>query len=332
MKFKVLLNGFGRFGLHLLTYYLHNLEWSQFEIVEILDDSLSVEQMFKIIKSDRYCQLPTNTEIILNGKKLVIQKEGIRLEIKLTEKKNINLINLSQFDLIFECSGKFTDANKYRDLLRTSHTKVIISATSYNADQTLLIGFNHQDYSTKSQIVSYGSCTVNAFVPLTSALNSEFGVLNSDVNVIHNIPEYKLKSNPEILERRDCTLQKMAPKLLSFLHESNFHVNYTIVPFSGVSRIDFRYELDSKVKNLNQVFSVIDDCKNHLQRNLYDIDAVDSGPDNYLNKFTSASFIVNQSIVRGNNVYLSAYFDTENSVNRFFDLANYICEIGAKSV
>lgn len=28
--------------------------------------------------------------------------------------------------------------------------------------------------------------------------------------------------------------------------------------------------------------------------------------------------------VRGDNVYLAGYFDTENSINRFFDLANAV--------
>ena len=49
--------------------------------------------------------------------------------------------------------------------------------------------------------------------------------------------------NMNTLTRKFCTLEKSAPNLLPFLNENNFVVNYTLVPFSGVSMIDFRFKI-----------------------------------------------------------------------------------------
>jgi glyceraldehyde 3-phosphate dehydrogenase len=51
---SAILNGFGRFGLHLLRYYLERLDKSNFKITHINDEKLQVEEMFKIIVNDKF--------------------------------------------------------------------------------------------------------------------------------------------------------------------------------------------------------------------------------------------------------------------------------------
>ena len=84
------------------------------------------------------------------------------------------------------------------------------------------------------------------YVPLANYLNKMFKVLDSDVNVIHNIQTYKLK-NYNTLTRKFCTLEKSGLNLLDFLDNKNFKVNYTIIPYDGVSIMDFRFNFKKKL-------------------------------------------------------------------------------------
>ncbi|SUS05510.1 Glyceraldehyde-3-phosphate dehydrogenase (fragment) [uncultured Defluviicoccus sp.] len=57
---------------------------------------------------------------------------------------------------------------------------------------------------------------------------------------------------------------------------------------------------------------------------LYRLVPHDEGPEVHQCTWASAVLVADGIKVRGDNVYLPGYFDTENSVNRFFDLANAV--------
>jgi glyceraldehyde 3-phosphate dehydrogenase len=122
-------------------------------------------------------------------------------------------------------------ADRCRPYLTGNTKRVIISATSWDAGSTLVYGFNHTSLDLSMDIVSYGSCTVNAYVPLADYIHSQYGLVDSDVNVVHNVPAYKLPDS-QTLNRKFCTLEKSAKNLLPYLDDSNFMVNYTLVPYS----------------------------------------------------------------------------------------------------
>ncbi len=321
-------NGFGRFGLHLLSYYLESMKESNFELKYINDDVLNIHEALDIIKNDQYVQIYKNFNIKIEEGYLVFNDIH---KIKYTTKQAEEIPWLGSPDIFLECSGQFTDANLARKFKTGNTKKVLISATSLNADKMLVYGYNHLEYSSNDDVISYGSCTVNAFVPLTSCLDKLFNVSSSDVNVIHNVPEYQLKNGSIVtpglpgvpIKRTKCTLSKVAPKLLQCITDSNFNVNYTLVPYTGVSIIDYRYSLESKPSD--QIWEILEhECLNGQLKGLFTIQDYDTGPEAHQNSKYSSIIIKENSYIRGNNIYLSAYFDNENSVNRFFDLTNYI--------
>jgi glyceraldehyde 3-phosphate dehydrogenase len=314
------LNGFGRFGLHFLRYYLLNLENSKFNLGFINDENLTVSKMFEIIKKDSYVNLEKDCPISFNEDRILIETISSQKEIIFSNNSLENFLQ-DKSGILLECSGKYTNVEKFPSIKEIS--KVYISATSLSADVTLLTGFNTGDFSSSSKFISYGSCTVNAYVPLAAAINDAFKIQDSDVNVIHNVPRYQLKDNPELFERRNCTLSFMAPKLLPFLNENNFNVNYTLVPVSGVSRIDLRFKLQNRF-NFSEVIQVIENIKGENKQPLYAIKEVDKGPYESLLSHYSAEILLDQSRIVGESIYLAAYFDTENSVNRYYDLINWL--------
>ncbi len=59
---------------------------------------------------------------------------------------------------------------------------------------------------------------------------------------------------------------------------------------------------------------------------MYDFEETDVGGEVINCTTYSAVFIKDQVKVLNDQIYLQGYIDTENSVNRYYDLVNYICE------
>ena len=328
---KIGMNGFGRFGLHLLKYWLDRNHESKFAIQYISDDTLSLQDAYRIITTDPAVNFSKYKVKAENNQLLFTEVDGTRHVIGYSKasKSEIPWVNASDGpSVVFDCSGKNTvakDCAFYFSSKAPKNRLVLISATSWDAEKTLVYGHNHQDFTTGLRTVSYGSCTVNAYVPLARYIDQKYGVVDSDVNVIHNIQEYRIKGNHTLL-RKFCTLEKSGPNLLPFLQKDNFIVNYTVIPYPGVSMLDFRF----KLKKETTLQAIVEDLETSFLKgelkSLYHFDEKDIGPEVYNCTTYSAVFIKENAKLLKDNLYLHGYFDNENSVNRFFDLANYIAQ------
>ena len=289
------MNGFGRFGLHLLNYYLESMDKSNFELKFINDDVLNINQALDIIVHDPYVQIYNNFSVKIEDDCLIFNDV---CKVKYSNVSTSDIPWLGTPDIFLECTGKFTDAEQARRFKTGNTKKVLISATSLNADKTLVYGFNHNKYTPSDDVISYGSCTVNAYVPITNYINKIFDVLSSDVNVIHNVPEYQLKNGsietpglPRVpIKRKSCTLSKVAPKLLDCVTDNNFNVNYTLIPYTGVSIIDYRYNLRSKPSD--QFWGMLQEaCDKGELNGLHAMQDLDTGPEAHQNsRFSSIIF------------------------------------------
>ena len=316
-------NGFGRFGLHLLKYWLDRAEQSNFSIDYINDDFLDIDQIYNILLQDKAVSF-SKYKIQKKDEMLrFLKADGTSYEIEITKSNKDDIAWIGRPSLFLECSGKNTVRAESEVFLKGNTDRVVISATSWDPDATLVYGFNHEELDANHQIISYGSCTVNAYLPLANFINKELGVISSDVNCIHNIQEYQLENNNTLL-RKFCTLEKSATLLLDFISEDNFIVNYTVVPYVGVSMIDFRFRV-SNVCSKEELESLIESAVHEGElKDIYGMCDVDTGPEVH-NCTPFSSVIVKENIaVKQDSIYLPAYFDNENSVNRYFDLVDYI--------
>ena len=323
MLLKTGINGFGRFGLHLLKYWLDRSEQANFKINYINDDYLDIKQAYEIITNDQYVKFNKYKVQISGDSLIILQPNGTRHEILYTNQEQKVISWIGKPDIFLECTGKYTESKNSTIYLKKNTKLVLISATSWDPDMTLVYGFNHEEYSSKLKIISYGSCTVNAYVPFANWIEQKYGIEDSDVNVIHNIQEYRLNEN-NTLNRKFCTLEKSAKLMMPSINDDNFIVNYTVIPYTGVSMIDLRFRLKNSI-DLDDFLTDIQDAVNHGElKGLYGIDEKDIGPEVH-NCTTFSSVFIKEGIKCLNgNVYLQGYFDNENSVNRFFDLTNFI--------
>lgn len=316
------INGFGRFGLHLLNAYLSENKAANIEICFINDEVIGVDRAYEIISKDGFVKIPEKFSVKKDGNYLVFDDQ---IRILFTKQKATEVEWLGTPDIFLECSGAYRDKAQVAPFLKGNTNKVLISATSYDVDQTLLFGFNHDNYDDSAEVISYGSCTVNAYVPFAQEVDRQFGIRSSSTNIIHNVPQYQIDSGKATsLTRRFCTLQAMGPKLLPFINDNNFKVNYTLVPYAGVSIFDFAFQLNKQYSGSSFVSDLLSNSGNPLLSQLYSTVKEDNGPDEHKLTRSSAVFVEDSCSTVGDTVHLFSYFDNENSVNRYMDLLQFI--------
>ena len=324
MKTVCGLNGFGRFGIHLLKYWLENLSTSEFEIKFINDDTLDQKTILKIIQEDKKTNF-SEYEISLKNEILLIKnkKDDNVFEIVCTNSNSEKIDWIGKPKIFFEASGKNTLKKDCLKFLKDNTSHVVISATSTDADQTLIYSYNHDKFEFNNKVISYGSCTVNAYVPLANYINKNYSIIDSDVNIVHNIPAYKL-DNFNTIKKKICTLEKSGPKLLNFLNNNNFNVNYVLIPYTGVSSIDVRFQIEDKIILEKFIEDLKKNIENGSLKNIYGYSNKDADPNTFNLTKNSMEIIIPNIVIKDHNIYIHGYFANENSANRFFDLPNHI--------
>ncbi|WPY00864.1 Glyceraldehyde-3-phosphate dehydrogenase type I [Candidatus Trichorickettsia mobilis] len=166
-------------------------------------------------------------------------------------------------DIVLECSGKFTDKNKAAFHLASGAKKVIISAPAVDVDKIIIIGINHQDIAKNDDIISIGSCTTNALVPVAKVLHDHFNIEAGYVTTIHaytgdqNIVDASHKD----LQRARAAFTSMIPTktgaaatigLVLPELKGKLDGSAVRVPVANVSLIDFTFTASKKL----EIFSI----------------------------------------------------------------------------
>ncbi len=80
-------------------------------------------------------------------------------------------------DLLFECSGAFTDRDTAEQHLQRGAKRLLFSQpASPDVDATIVYGFNEKQLKPEHTIVSNASCTTNCIVPILHILDQELGI------------------------------------------------------------------------------------------------------------------------------------------------------------
>ncbi|MGH9107495.1 MAG: type I glyceraldehyde-3-phosphate dehydrogenase [Acidimicrobiales bacterium] len=112
-------------------------------------------------------------------------------------------------DVVVECTGKFTDAERAKAHLAAGAKRVVISAPAANADATFVVGVNDDTYDpAKHQVVSNASCTTNCFVPMVKVLDDAFGIEKGLMTTVH---AYTNDQNLLDLVHKDMRRARSAP-------------------------------------------------------------------------------------------------------------------------
>ena len=177
-KVKVAINGFGRIG-RLAFRQIYNMDG--IEVVAI-NDLTQPQVLAHLLKYDtaqgRFGQEVSHTDdaIIVNGH-----------EIKIYAQRNPADIpwGTHDVDVVLECTGFFTDADKAQAHIQAGAKKVVISAPATGDLKTVVFNVNHEILDGSETVISCASCTTNCLAPMAKVLHENFEIKVGSMTTVH---------------------------------------------------------------------------------------------------------------------------------------------------
>ena len=90
-------------------------------------------------------------------------------------------------DIVLECTGRLTSREDAMGHIDAGAKRVLISAPSRGADNTIVYGVNDHELTADDVIVSNASCTTNCLAPVVKVLDDIVGVERGFMTTIHAI-------------------------------------------------------------------------------------------------------------------------------------------------
>ena len=180
MTLKVAINGFGRIGRLVYRAWLESGR-KDIEFVAINDVTPLAENAYLLQYDSVHGKLDTDVKI--DGEYILVGNQKIKC---LSERDPSKLPwEKMRIDIVMECTGLFTAADKARVHLDCGAKRVLVSAPSDGADKTIVFGVNENKITKKDLIVSNASCTTNCLAPVLNVLDKKFGIKNGWMTTVH---------------------------------------------------------------------------------------------------------------------------------------------------
>ncbi|ARS48076.1 glyceraldehyde-3-phosphate dehydrogenase [Ectopseudomonas mendocina DLHK] len=181
MTLRIAINGFGRIGRNVLRA-LYTQDYRQhLQVVAINDLGDSAMNAHLLRHDSVHGAFPG--EVVADGESLWVN--GDHIAVSAIRNPAELPWRAHQVDVVFECTGLFTDRDKAAAHLAAGARKVLISAPAKGADATVVYGVNEAVLTPAMQIVSNASCTTNCLAPVAQVLHRELGIEQGLMTTIH---------------------------------------------------------------------------------------------------------------------------------------------------
>lgn len=184
MKLRIAINGFGRIGRNFLRVVLSDKRaLEKLDIVAINIGPSDPAMLAHLLKYDTLMGAFAGDVSYSQGT-LIINDIAIAI---LAEKDPQRISwNTFSIDWVVDASGKFTHREGAQLHLDAGAKHVLITAPAKDEDVTIIPGVNAQEYNPKThRIVSLGSCTTNAVVPMLKVLHEAFNIATGFMTTVH---------------------------------------------------------------------------------------------------------------------------------------------------
>ncbi len=179
-KLRVAINGFGRIGRLVLRAALVSGR-DDIEFVAVNDLAPAEQNAYLLEYDSVHGKLPMPVK--LDGEYIKVGKQKIKC---ISERDPSKLPwGKMKIDVVMECTGLFTAADKARVHLDCGAKRVLVSAPSAGADKTIVFGVNEKTLTKKDLIISNASCTTNCLAPVAKVLDEKFGILSGWMTTVH---------------------------------------------------------------------------------------------------------------------------------------------------
>lgn len=175
---KVAINGFGRIG-RLAYRQIYNMEGIEVVAINDLTKPAVLAHLLKYDTAQGRFDVPvqhTNDSIVVNGKtvKIYAQKDPAQIPW-----------GNHDVDVVLECTGFFTDAEKAKAHITAGAKRVVISAPATGDLKTVVYNVNHTILDGSETVISCASCTTNCLAPMAKVLHDNFGIVTGVMTTIH---------------------------------------------------------------------------------------------------------------------------------------------------
>ncbi len=179
-KLRVAINGFGRIGRLVLRAALESGR-DDIEFVAVNDLAPAEQNAYLLEYDSVHGKLPMDVK--LDGDYIIVGGQKIKC---LAERDPAKLPwGEMNIDIVMECTGIFTAADKARVHLDAGAKRVLVSAPSAGADATIVYGVNQDTLKPTDLIVSNASCTTNCLAPVADVLDKTFGIKSGWMTTVH---------------------------------------------------------------------------------------------------------------------------------------------------
>lgn len=175
---KIAINGFGRIGRAILRQILTSPRGAGIEVVRI-NDIAPLDMCAYLFQYDStFGPFPETVE---HGDKMLTV---VGRSIQMSHHADITQADLSNVDVVLECTGIARTSDVAERGLAAGARKVLISGPSPAAEQTVVLGAN-DDVLDGARIISNASCTTNALAPLVKLVDQIAGIDAAHMTTIH---------------------------------------------------------------------------------------------------------------------------------------------------
>lgn len=190
---NIAINGFGRIGRSIVRALYESGRDNIFNIVAI-NDLAPATGIAHLLKYDTthgrfsFSVTQDNEKLFISSKNPSENDKG-QNKIELFHFENIEQLPWHEhnIDIVLDCTGRFGSKADGLAHIKQGAKKVLFShPCTQDIDATIIYGINHQELSSKDNVVSNGSCTTNCIVPVIKVLDDAFGIESGTITTIHS--------------------------------------------------------------------------------------------------------------------------------------------------
>lgn len=312
---KVAINGFGRIGRNVVRALYEKGYREQIKLVAI-NDLGDADKLAHLLKYDSV-HGPLSCPVSHSKAGIKIHNDEIPC-FKERDPRKLPWASLD-VDVVFECTGFFTEKETAQYHIEAGAKNVLISAPANGADKTVVYGINHLTLTRQDRIISNASCTTNCLAPIAQALNNSLGIESGLMTTIHaftNDQQLTDGYHSDLRRARSATssviptktgaasaIGLVLPELMGKLDGLAVRV-----PTNNVSLVDltFMAPRDTSVEEVNDI--LIQAAKDSAVMSINELPLVSI---DFLHNDSSAIADISQTKVNGRLVKVLAWYDNE---------------------
>ena len=253
-------------------------------------------------------------------------------------RKDVEVVAINDLasDIVFECTGIFTEKEKAQVHLDAGAKRVLVSAPAKGADLTVVYGVNQDKITSDMRVFSNASCTTNCLAPVVEVLNRNFGISHGYMTTIHSYTgdqvtlDRDLKGN---LYRSRAAAQNIIPTTTGAAKAIGLVIPElagkldgasTRVPTPDVSLVDFKFVVKKDSVTAEEINNAIIEASKSDRYNgilCVNTDALVSS--DFIHNPASSTFDLKETkVMEGNFVRIVSWYDNEwGFSNRMLDTA-----------